>query len=60
MAASTVIHNYFVMTPAGTTAAARLFEQEPDNLFEWLLARTDSPPLPAKKRPQKIKVSMVA
>ncbi len=60
MAASTVIHNYFVKRPNGTTAAERLFEQEPDNLFEWLLARTDSPHLPAKKRPQKIKLPMVA
>ena len=51
LAASTVIHNYFITRRDGTTAAERLFEQPPDDLFEWLLAHTDYPPLPAKKRP---------
>ncbi len=50
LAASTVIHNYFITRSNGTTAAERLFEQEPDNLFEWLLENTDYPALPAKKR----------
>ena len=50
LAASTVIHNYFITRPDGTTAAERLFEQPPDDLFEWLLAHTDYPALPAKKR----------
>ncbi len=51
LAASTVIHNYFITRTDGTTAAERLFEQPPDDLFEWLLAHTDYPPLPAQKRP---------
>mgnify|MGYP000208111322 CR=1 FL=1 len=50
LAASTVTHNYFIVRPNGTTAAERFFEKPPDNLFEWLLARTDCPPLPAQKR----------
>ena len=50
LAASTVIHNYFITRRDGTTAAERLFEQPPDDLFEWLLAHTDYPALPAKKR----------
>ena len=50
LAASTVIHNYFITRRDGTTAAERLFEQPPDDLFEWLLTRTDYPPLPAQKR----------
>jgi hypothetical protein len=50
LAASTVIHNYFIRRRDGTTAAERLFEQPPDDLFEWLLAHTDYPALPAKKR----------
>jgi hypothetical protein len=50
LAASTVIHNYFITRQDGTTAAERLFEQPPDDLFEWLLEYTDYPPLPAQKR----------
>ena len=50
LAASTVIHNYFITRANGTTAAERLFEREPDNLFEWLVENTDYPALPAKKR----------
>jgi hypothetical protein len=50
LAASTVIHNYFITRQNGTTAAERLFEQPPDDLFEWLLEHTDYPPLPAQKR----------
>ena len=44
LAASTVIHNYFITRQDGTTAAERLFEQPPDDLFEWLLEHTDYPP----------------
>jgi len=59
LAASTVIHNCFITRPNGTTAAERFFERPPDNLFEWLLSRTDCPPLPAKKRsaPRELRVA---
>lgn len=50
MAASTVIHNYFIRRQDGTTAAERFFEHKPDNLFTWLLSNTDYPALPAKRR----------
>jgi len=60
LAASTVIHNYFITRSDGTMAAERLFEQPPDNLFEWLLAKTDCPPLPAQKRSMPRKLRMVA
>lgn len=60
LAASTVIHHYFITRPDGTTAAERLFEQSPDDLFEWLLAKTDCPPFPAKKRSTPRKLRMVA
>jgi succinate dehydrogenase flavin-adding protein (antitoxin of CptAB toxin-antitoxin module) len=50
LAASTVIHNYFITRKDGTTAAERLFEQPPDDLFDWLLEHTDYPALSAQKR----------
>jgi len=53
LAASTVIHNYFITRSNGTTAAERFFEQPPDNLFEWLLMKTDCPPLPPHYRHRK-------
>ena len=45
--ALTIIHNYFVRRPDGTTAAQRFFGQQHDDLFEWILARTAVPPAPA-------------
>ena len=60
LAASTVIHNYFITRQDGTTAAERLFEQPPDDLFEWLLEHTDYPPLPAQKRSKVGKLRAVA
>lgn len=50
MQASTIIHNYFVTREDRTTAAERFFGSPPDDLFSWLLANTDYPALPAKKR----------
>jgi len=50
LAALTVVHNYFIKRPDGTTAAQRFFEAKPDDLFTWLLDHTDMPARPAKKR----------
>lgn len=46
----TVIHNYFVQRPDGTTAAQRFFGHPPKNLLEHLLKNVDPPPRPAKPR----------
>jgi len=54
--ASTVVHNYFIKRPDGTTAAERFFEQRHADLFEWLLQETDFPAQPrtwASKRRKK-------
>lgn len=50
LAALTVIHNYYVTRPDGTTAAERFFGKCPDELFEYLLSRLPHPPRPAKNR----------
>lgn len=60
LTASTVIHNYFIRRPDGTTAAQRLFEQEHEDVFEWLLEHTDYPSLPAEKRATFCKLRAVA
>jgi hypothetical protein len=52
LAALTVVHNYYIIRPDGTTAAERFFGRAPDDLFEYLLARLPHPPRPAKKRPR--------
>ena len=54
--ASTVVHNYFIKRPDGTTAAERFFEQRHADLFEWLLQEMDFPAQPrtsASKRRRK-------
>jgi hypothetical protein len=48
--ALTVIHNYLVKRPDGTTAAQRFFGQAHKDLFSWLLERMPDLPRPAKKR----------
>lgn len=48
LVALTTVHNYFKRRPDGTTAAERFFEQEHQDLFEWLLRRLSVPPRPAK------------
>jgi len=45
--ALTIIHNYFLRRPDGTTAAQRFFGQKHDDLFEWVLSRVGVPPAPA-------------
>jgi Family of unknown function (DUF6399) len=52
LAALTVLHNYWIRRPDGTTAAQRFFAQEPDDLFEWLLERFPELPRPARSRKQ--------
>ena len=48
--ALTVIHNYMVKRPDGTTAAQRFFGQKHKDVFSWLLERMPSLPRPAPKR----------
>ena len=48
--ALTTVHNYFKQRPDGTTAAERFFEQEYEDLFEWLLCQLPVPPRPAKSK----------
>lgn len=45
--ALTVIHNFHLKRPDGTTAAERFFESKPTNIFEWLVEKM---PLPARPR----------
>jgi hypothetical protein len=46
----TVLHNYLVRRPDGTTAAERFYDQQPDNLFAWLLSRLSHPARPRASR----------
>ena len=48
--ALSVIHNYLVKRPDGTTAAQRFFGQAHKDLFSWLLEQMPELPRPAKKR----------
>lgn len=58
--AATVIHNYFIRRPDGTTAAERFFGQAPEPLFKHLLEVTDHSAAPARKRSAVRKLSAVA
>lgn len=51
--ALTVLHNYMVQRPDGTTAAERFFGQKHPDVFCWLLERMPDLPRPAPKRPKK-------
>ena len=46
----TVIHNFGLKRPDGTTAAQRLFDREFPDLFEWLVEQMEDLPLPRKAR----------
>jgi Family of unknown function (DUF6399) len=48
--ALTVVHNYMVKRPDGTTAAERFFGQKHTDVFSWLLERMPDLPRPAPKR----------
>jgi hypothetical protein len=49
--ALTILHNYHIRRPDGTTAAERFFGRPPQNLFEQVLQHLPYPPRPARKRP---------
>lgn len=51
LAALTVVHNYYLTRPDGTTAAERFFGTAPQDVFAWLLERVELPGRPAQKRP---------
>lgn len=51
LTALTVVHNFLITRPDGTTAANRFFEREHPDLFLWLLDRMPPPSRPAKPRP---------
>lgn len=42
----TILHNYFIRRPDGTTAAERFFGQKPPDLFEWILGHLSMPARP--------------
>jgi hypothetical protein len=46
----TVIHNFGLKRPDGTTAAQRLFGREFPELFDWLVKQMGDLPLPRKSR----------
>jgi hypothetical protein len=46
----TIIHNYLIRRPDGTTAAERFFGAKPQDLFEYVLDRLDVPARPAVPR----------
>ena len=45
-----VLHNYFSKRRNGTTAAGRFFQEEPKDIFSWLLERVSLPVRPRNKR----------
>ena len=47
--ALTVMHNYYIRRRDGTTAAERLFEAKPNDLFEFLLDGMDYPARPRNR-----------
>ena len=46
----TVLHNYLIRRPDGTTAAERFFGAKPQDLFEYVLDRLEVPARPAATR----------
>ena len=48
--ALTVLHNYLVQRPDGTTAAERFYGSQPRDLFAWLLAHQSHPSRPRARR----------
>lgn len=51
LAALTIVHNYALKRPDGTTPAERFYGTKPRELFEWLLKQVALPGRSAKKRP---------
>lgn len=50
LAALTVVHNFFIQRPDGSTPAQRFFETEHSSLFDYLVDHVDLPGRPATKR----------
>jgi len=46
----TILHNYLIRRPAGSTAAERFFGTKPQDLLEYVLDRLDVPARPAAPR----------
>lgn len=46
----TVIHNYWIKRSDHTTAAERLCDYKPPDLFEYILERMGGPPLPRNRK----------
>ncbi len=57
--ALTVVANYALVNAEGTTAAERFFGQPHRDLFTWLLNTMPLPARPAKKRPKKVKQTLM-
>jgi hypothetical protein len=51
LSALTVVHNFWMQRPDGTTPAERFFGRRPRDLFEWLLDIMPGLPRAAQKRP---------
>lgn len=58
--ALTIVHNYFLRRPDGTTAAQRFFRTSHPDLFKWLLDNTPLPVRPAKKGVQRARTRRAA
>ena len=53
----TILHNYLIRRPDGTTAAERFFGAKPQDLFEYVLDRLDVPARPAAARSKRTPVA---
>ena len=60
LSALTVVHNFFITRPDGSTPAQRFFGSDPRSLFDYLLEHVDLPPRPAKKRPPPVPVPLLS
>ena len=56
----TILHNYYIERPDGTTAAERFFGTKPKDLFQHLINNIELLPRPAKKGVQRRKAEAVA
>jgi hypothetical protein len=55
----TIIHNYFIQRPDGTTAAERFFGQKPRDLFDFLVDTVSLPHWPRNPRPHVSETSLL-
>ena len=54
----TVLHNFFIRRPDGTTAGERFFEQKPKDIFTWLLVKVEFDQRPRKKHKRRAKANL--